>query len=153
MGQINGFFEELFTPTERAYKGLTILFFIYGAGFGVCIMIMYMLTTSHVEADLNDDSQGPFEIRRELANQIEKRRDFMMLILFIVSVVFLGLSALSFCFKQKYKGYVGRGVQAGMEGSSSDRLMLAEQEVEAQIQQHSDVQNNSYGGYMARAYD
>lgn len=111
-----------------------ILFFIYGAGFGICILIMYMLTTSHIESDLNDESKGSASERIEMANAIEKRRDTTTLILFVVSVLFIGLSFISFCFKLKYKGYVGRGVSTGIEGSSSDRLMQAEQEVMAEIQ-------------------
>ena len=80
-----------------------------------------------------DESKGTAEERIEMSRTIGKRRDTMTLILFIVSVFFMGLSFISFCFKLKYKGYVGRGVSTGIEGSSSDRLLQAEQEVQAQI--------------------
>ena len=53
MGKIREFFDELVIPTERAYKGLSILFMIYGIGFGVCLMIMYLLTTSHNNYNLD----------------------------------------------------------------------------------------------------
>ena len=94
---------------------------------------MYMLTTSHIEVDELDESRGTAEERIEMSRTIGKRRDTMTLILFIVSVFFMGLSFISFCFKLKYKGYVGRGVSTGIEGSSSDRLLQAEQEVQAEI--------------------
>ena len=39
---------DLFVPTERAFKGLTILFTIYSVASFVCLVIISQLTEAHL---------------------------------------------------------------------------------------------------------
>ena len=68
--RISDFMHELCIPTERAFKGLNILFGIYAAGFAISFLIMNRLTTSHINYNLlnpdfrpekfNLNGNGPF---------------------------------------------------------------------------------------------
>ena len=56
-------FQELWKPTERAFKGLAIVFSIYSAATFICLLIVSQLTEAHLryakqQGDTSYDPNG-----------------------------------------------------------------------------------------------
>ena len=105
MSSFSAFVHDLLKPTERAYKGLAIVFMVYTVGFSVCLLIVGCLTTAHlryaasVGREKEYDPEGLIKVRLAIALKA----------LCMASITFLLLSIFSYFLKLKYKGIEGRG--------------------------------------------
>ena len=97
---LNEIFKEMFIGTERAFRGLTIVFFIYGAGCFLGLMLISQLTQAHVKADEGTTEQSKLD-------DITSKKEDMDKVLLIIGSVMMGLSVVCFVAKLRYKGITG----------------------------------------------
>ena len=103
MGNFEEALSDLFKPTERAFKGLTILFSIYSVSAFVCLVIVSQLTEAHLRY-AKDNGQEDYDPNGEIRN----KKDQMVFGLLIFGGVFFILSIISLALKRKYRGYIGK---------------------------------------------
>ena len=109
-----GFCSDLCTGTERGFKGLTILFFIYGFASLLACLIISQLTRSHLDydqdntADYDGDAIGP---SGKSDNTIRSNCDTLNKILLSLGGVFWLGSAISAILRQQYKNVPGKSAQ------------------------------------------
>ena len=87
---------EFFTPTKRAFKGLAIVFFIYGVAFLLMVLIISQLTLVHLKNDNDPD-----------AANIRTRRDEFVDIYTPIGIAFVIMSVISYFLMIKYKDVEG----------------------------------------------
>ena len=98
--------KQMLIGTERAFKGLGILFFIYGLGSFVAYGLISQLTRVHLAHDDDEDN-----------NKIRDKCDTFNVIALICGVVFWVISFISFCLMKKYKGVIGMTAQEILHGN------------------------------------
>ena len=94
---------EFFTPTERAFKGMTIFFSIQTGMTFVALIIVSQLTSAHLRyaKDNNIKDYDPDGVVADKKFQVDTG-------LMVGGFFFLTMAILSFCMKIKYKGVMGR---------------------------------------------
>ena len=97
--------KDMCRPTMRCFKGLSIVFFIYGFGAFLAALMIYFLTTSHL-TDTSTDPEVliPYWKKDNMRHAVRT----LSLILLILGALFWGISVGMFALKNVYKNNLGR---------------------------------------------
>ena len=103
----NSAIKDLCTGTERGFKGLSILFFIYGFASLLGCLIISQLTRAHLDYDQENDPEYDGESIRSKCDTLNK-------LLLSLGCVFWLISAVSALLRMKYKNVKGRSAQGAL---------------------------------------
>ena len=114
----------LAVPTYRGFKGLTILFMIYGCGSLFASILISSLTQAHLDDPSEEDKPEVFTEKEKLRNST-----------LIVGIVCLGISFISGILAIKYRNVPGisareveaRNKQRAVTRRSDERVQLINQ--------------------------
>ena len=87
-------------PTERGFKGISIIFTMYAIGNFLALALVTSLTTAH----LNKDGLHPKDISEET---IEERRKVLWMTLLIIGSICAAIALFAFTMKIRYAGKNG----------------------------------------------
>ena len=97
----NMFWAGTVIPTERAFKGYSILFSIWTVGTFLAITMIHTLTKAHTNADVGASDN----------TTILNNLDDLTWIMVIVGGVFAALAFISFLLRIKYRGVEGKSAE------------------------------------------
>ena len=102
----------MFIGTERAFRGYSLIFFIYGFGCFLATLIISQLTQAHLDVEPLDPNY----------DDIENKKKQLIKVLLILGSVFGGISITSFLLKIKYSGVKGISAQEAKDRKQFKRL-------------------------------
>ena len=120
MGE-KSFCSDLFTGTERAFKGIGILFSIYAIGMYFAIVIVSNLTEAHVKLSEKDPNYDHAKIEHIL-----HKREVLDHTLLIFGIVFTVVAFVSFLLRFKYRNV--KGISASEIEAKKDFLRISYRE-------------------------
>ena len=108
MEKINKELNEMFDPTERCFKGLSIVFLIYGSASLLALLIVSQITQAHLNYDLDHGTN----LSDPTADTITSRKDILVKVLSITGAAFYIIAFVNIILMRKYKGIKGRQAQS-----------------------------------------
>ena len=98
----------MFDPTERCFKGLSIVFLIYGSASFLALLIVSQITQAHLNYDLDHGTN----LSDPTADTITSRKDILVKVLSITGAAFYIIAFINIILMRKYKGIKGRQAQS-----------------------------------------